>query len=69
MKGMNSNTERIAGARLSELGTPVRHCYRQNNMDKSKMHLGANENDCISCTKHLTHKIPMNKVCKSICGT
>jgi hypothetical protein len=74
MKHMSANIERIAGTRLSELGTPVVEDIKYNHKklklrQKTKYHINQNEHDCISCTKHLTKKIPNNSQCKAICGT
>ena len=68
MKAMSTNIERIAGARLLELGSPVR-MYKHNRADQSKYKLKQNEDDCISCTKNSTHIIPNKKQCKAICGS
>ena len=71
MKAMSANIERIAGARLLELGSPVndKPIYKHRKSDYSKYKINMNEADCITCTKHLTHIIPNKKQCKAICGT
>ena len=67
---MSANIERIAGTRLNELGSPVISDinYRHHKADKSKYQLKQNEDDCISCNKHITHKIPNKQQCRLICS-
>ena len=70
MNHMSANIERIADARLSELGTTANvKFYRHYKIDKKKFALNMNEHDCISCRKHITGKIPNLKMCKATCGT
>ena len=68
MKAMSNNIERIAGARLTELGSPSTSLGKPSRIDLQKYALNCNEYDCISCNKHLTHKIPNKLQCKAICG-
>jgi hypothetical protein len=67
MKAMSTNIERIAGARLLELGSPVK--YKNSRMDPQKYAINQNDVNCISCNKHLTHIIPNKQQCKAICST
>ena len=67
MKAMSTNIERIAGARLSELGSPVNHT-KKSKTDPQKYAINQNDVNCISCNKHLTHIIPNKQQCKAICG-
>jgi len=66
MKGMSERIKQIAGARLSELGSPTKF-YHHSKYDKMKENT-ASEHDCISCRKHITRTIPNNKRCKAVCG-
>jgi hypothetical protein len=46
-----------------ELGSSIK------TTNHTQYHLNQNENDCISCNKHLTHKLPRKLQCQAICGT
>jgi hypothetical protein len=66
MNPMSVRIEQVAGARLNELGIPVK-IYHHKRYDRDKANT-ASEHDCLSCQKHTTHIIPNNKRCKAICG-
>ena len=69
MNHMSPTIERSMIAKMNNLGiSPTVRLYRHNKADEQKHNLGRNEHDCVSCTKHLTHKIPNNSQCKAMCG-
>jgi hypothetical protein len=68
MRAMSNNIERIAGTRLSELGSPT-NLQKKSKADPQKYAINQNDADCISCNKRLTHIIPNKQQCKAICGT
>jgi hypothetical protein len=70
MNAMSKRTEERMATKMISLGVPSSiSLYKNSRRDVQKYAIGNNENDCISCQKHTTGKIPNNIRCNAVCGT
>lgn len=70
MNAMSANIEREMAIKMTSLGAPSTvGFYKHNKSDYQKHHIGMNEQDCVTCRKHITGIIPNDMRCRATCGT